>query len=76
MSAWATLPGPSAAPPRPSGWMHWWPRRPSASGRAAGRRVRLQDVAAVASDMAADLPRTDEVTAFLDLLDGAARLEN
>ena len=35
----------------------------------------LRDVASVASDMAGDLPRSDEVTAFLDLLDEAARLE-
>jgi Ca-activated chloride channel family protein len=35
----------------------------------------LRDVASAASDMAGDLPRSDEVTAFLQLLDEAARLE-
>jgi Ca-activated chloride channel homolog len=35
----------------------------------------LRDIASAASDMAGDLPRTDEVTAFLDLLSEAARLE-
>ena len=35
----------------------------------------LRDVASQAGDMAGDLPRTDEVNAFLDLLEAAARLE-
>jgi Ca-activated chloride channel family protein len=35
----------------------------------------LRDVASVAGDMAGDLPRSDEVSAFLDLLEVAARLD-
>ncbi len=35
----------------------------------------LRDVAAIAGDMAGDLPRSDEVNAFLDLLEAAARLD-
>ena len=36
---------------------------------------QLRDVAAVAGDLASDLPRSDEVDAFLDLLEAAARLD-
>ena len=44
-------------------------------GSRWGDAYDLADVAAVASESARDLPGTDEVHAFLDLLDRAARIE-
>jgi hypothetical protein len=44
-------------------------------GSAWGATYRLRDVVAVADELAAELPRTEEVHGFLDLLSRAAALE-